>query len=165
LGDELFVFEDVVGDAPGIHGGVVEELEPVVRALFEAELPGPGAKGVLVARRREDFALELAPVFSFPWKALAEGDKLVCMKTNGDAVALEKFLRPMARGLSIELARAIVNLAADEETQSRYDLLAEKNSEGQITPAEREELESLVRVNTLLGVLKVEAQAVLDKAA
>ncbi|MEW6156321.1 MAG: hypothetical protein AB1813_02755 [Verrucomicrobiota bacterium] len=86
------------------------------------------------------------------------------MKTNGDTVALEKFLRPMARGLSTELARAIVNLTADEETQSRYDLLAEKNTEGRLTAAEREELESLVRVNTLLGVLKVEAKAVLAKA-
>jgi hypothetical protein len=87
------------------------------------------------------------------------------MRTNGDTVALEKFLRPMARGLSTELARAIVNLTADEETQTRYDALAEKNTEGKITPAEREELESFVRVNTLLGILKVEAQAVLAKAA
>ena len=84
---------------------------------------------------------------------------------NGDTVALEKFLRPMARELSMELARAIVNLTADEEIQARYDLLTEKNTEGQLTPAEREELESLVRVNTLLGVLKVEAKAVLAKAA
>lgn len=87
------------------------------------------------------------------------------MKTDGDTVALEKFLRPMARRLSKELARAIVNLSADEETQARYDALAERNTEGQLTPAEREELESLVRVNTLLGVLKVEAKAVLAKAA
>lgn len=87
------------------------------------------------------------------------------MKTNGDTVALEKFLRPLARGLSTELARAIVNLTADEEIQSRYDWLAEKNTDGQLTAAEREELESLVRVNTLLGVLKVEAKAVLAKAA
>ena len=71
----------------------------------------------------------------------------------------------MARGLSTELARAIVNLTADEETQARYDSLAVKNTEGQLTPAEREELESLVRVNTLLGALKVEAKAVLAKAA
>lgn len=87
------------------------------------------------------------------------------MKTNGDTVALEKFLRPLARGLSTELARAIVNLTADEEIQSRYDWLAEKNTDGQLTAAEREELESLVRVNTLLGALKVEAKAVLAKAA
>lgn len=85
------------------------------------------------------------------------------MKSNGDNVALERFLRPMARGLSNELARAIVNLAADEETQSRFDILADKNTEGKLLPEEREELESLVRANTLLSILKVEAQAVLAK--
>lgn len=87
------------------------------------------------------------------------------MKTNGDTAALEKFLRPMARGLCNELARAIVNLTADEETQARYDSLAEKNTEGQLTPAERDELASLVRDNTLLGVLKLEAKSVLAKTA
>ena len=79
--------------------------------------------------------------------------------------AAEKLLRPITRNLTPELARALVNLTADEETQTRYDSLAGKNTEGQITAAEREELESLVRVNTLLGVLKTEAQAVLAKAA
>ena len=84
---------------------------------------------------------------------------------NGDTVALKKFLRPMARGLSTELARALVNLIADEETQARYDLLADRRTEAQLTPAEQEELESLVRVNTLLGILKAEARAVLATAA
>jgi len=87
------------------------------------------------------------------------------MKTNGDAAAAERLLRPMTRNLTADLARALVNLSADEETQTRYDLLAEKNTEGQLNAAEREELESLVRVNTLLGVLKAEAHAVLAKAA
>lgn len=87
------------------------------------------------------------------------------MKTHGDTVTLEKFLRPLARGLSTELARALVNLTADEETQARYDALAGKRTGGQLTPAELEELESFVRINTFLGVLKVEAQAVLAKAA
>src|SRR5215212_4768527 len=62
LGHELFVFEDVIGDAPGIDGGVVEEFEPVVRALLEAELLRPGAQGFLIARWREHLALDLAPV-------------------------------------------------------------------------------------------------------
>ena len=82
------------------------------------------------------------------------------MKTHSDTVTLEKFLRPLARGLSTELARALVHLTADEETQARYDALAEKRTEGQLTPSELEELESLVRVNTLLDVLKVEARAI-----
>jgi len=87
------------------------------------------------------------------------------MKTYGDTATLEKFLRPLARRLSPKLARALVHLTADEEMQARYDALAGKRTEGQLTPAEREELESLVRVNTFLGVLKVEVQAVLAKAA
>src|SRR6185436_8974601 len=53
---------DVIGDAPGIHGGVVEESEPVLRTLLQAELLRPGAKCVFIARRRQDFAFELAPV-------------------------------------------------------------------------------------------------------
>lgn len=74
-------------------------------------------------------------------------------------------MRLLARGLSTELAHALVHLIADEETQARYDALAGKRTEGQLTAAELQELESLVRVNTFLGVLKVEAQAVLAKAA
>lgn len=86
------------------------------------------------------------------------------MKPHGDTVTLEKFLRPLARGLSLDLARALVHLTADEETQTRYDALAEKRTEGHLTPAELEELESFVRVNTFLGVLKIEARVVLTAA-
>ena len=52
----------MVGDAPGVHGGVVEEFVPVVRVGFEAELLGPLAKGFVVARRRRDFAFDFTPV-------------------------------------------------------------------------------------------------------
>ena len=59
---EFFVFEHIVGDAPGVHGGVVEEFVPVIRAGLETELLGPFAEGVLVAWWREDLPLDLAPV-------------------------------------------------------------------------------------------------------
>ena len=83
------------------------------------------------------------------------------MKTSDTATALEKLLRPLSKGLSIELARALVNLRADSETQNQYDELAEKRTEGSLTPMELEELESIVRANTLLTLLKVEARSVL----
>jgi hypothetical protein len=83
------------------------------------------------------------------------------MKTDGDTLALERLLRPLSRGLTTELARALVDLAADEETQARYDALAGKRTEDSLTPLEEEELESLVRANTLLGILKAEARFVL----
>jgi hypothetical protein len=86
------------------------------------------------------------------------------MNTASDTTALERLLRPLPRGLTAELARALVSLQADAETQVRYETLAAKNTEGMLTPAEQEELEAIVRANTVLGLLKVEARLVLAHA-
>jgi DNA-binding YbaB/EbfC family protein len=53
----------------------------------------------------------------------------------------------------------------DEEVQTRYEELAEKNTEGSLNSEEREELVSLVRANSILSVLKGEARAVLQPEA
>ncbi len=86
------------------------------------------------------------------------------MKSDGETMALERLLRPLPSRLTAELARALVNLRADEPTRARYDELAEKRSEGRLDATEQEELEAMVRANTLLGFLKAEAQAVLLRA-
>jgi hypothetical protein len=86
------------------------------------------------------------------------------MDTAAETTALERLLRPLPRRLTAELARALVDLHADEETQNRYDELAGRRTEGTLTPAELDELEAIVRANTLLGLLKAEAQAVLAHA-
>jgi len=86
------------------------------------------------------------------------------MGNSTEASALERLLRPLSRKLTVELARALVNVQADTETQERYDQLAEKRTEGQLTSEEQAELESMVRANTLLGVLKAEAHALLAQA-
>ena len=83
------------------------------------------------------------------------------MANGASTSALERLLRPLSRELTADLARALVNLQADTETQARYDELADKRSAGQITADEQGELESIVRANTLLGVLKAEARAFL----
>lgn len=59
---EFFVFEDMVGDTAGIHGGIFEELEPVIGVRLEAKLSRPGTKGLFVSRWLQDFALDFAPV-------------------------------------------------------------------------------------------------------
>ena len=83
------------------------------------------------------------------------------MVAGNDFDGLERLLRPLRRELSFELANALVRLKADDEIQGRYDALADKNTAGTLTPAERTELASLVRANSILGVLKIEARAVL----
>jgi len=59
---EFLVLQNVVGDAPGIHGGIIEEPVPVVRAALEAEVFRPIAQGGVVLGRRRNLALNLAPV-------------------------------------------------------------------------------------------------------
>ena len=68
----------------------------------------------------------------------------------------------MSHSLTTELAHALVNVTADPEVQSRYEILADKRTQGSLTNLEEEELESLVRGNTLLGLLKAEALSVLS---
>ena len=64
-------------------------------------------------------------------------------------------------GLTTELARAVSDLSADEDTQSRYRELSDKRK---LTPAEQEELEAIIRGNVLVGLLKAEARSTLSNA-
>ncbi len=85
------------------------------------------------------------------------------MANANDLSSLARLLRPLRRELSAELANALLRLKPDEEVQARYDELAGKNTEGTLTPKERDELESLVRANSFLSLLKAEARAFLQQ--
>lgn len=79
-----------------------------------------------------------------------------------DRSAFEQLLRPLRRGLNAELAALLLRMQADEEVQARYEDLAERNTEGQLSSAEQNELAAIVRANSLLTVLKAEARAFLQ---
>ncbi len=85
------------------------------------------------------------------------------MANVNDVNSLERLLRPLRRELSAELADALLCLKADTEVQARYDELAGKNTEGVLSTEERAELESLVRANSILSLLKAEARAFLQQ--
>ena len=78
--------------------------------------------------------------------------------------SLERLLRPLRRRLNKELAEILLSIQADDGVQTRYNDLADRNTEGQLSQAERDELALIVRVNTLLTVLKVEARVFLRHA-
>ena len=83
------------------------------------------------------------------------------MANANDFASLERLLRPLSRELSTELARALVRLEADVEVQARYEQLADKNTAGALAADERLELESLVRANSILTLLKAQARVFL----
>jgi len=84
------------------------------------------------------------------------------MSDMTDKSSLEQLLRPLRRGLNAELAALLLRMQADDEVQARYEDLAERNAEGQLSPAEKDELALMVRANALLSVLKAEARAFLQ---
>ena len=85
------------------------------------------------------------------------------MANAKDTNSLECLLRPLRRELSAELAGALLRLKADPEVQARYDELAGRNTEGVLSAEEQAELESLVRANSVLSLLKAEAHAFLQQ--
>jgi CRISPR/Cas system-associated endonuclease Cas1 len=85
------------------------------------------------------------------------------MANRNDLISLQRLLRPLRRELRTELADALLRLKADAQVQARYEQLADKHTEGALTPMQQAELESLVRANSLLTLLKAEARAFLRR--
>jgi len=79
-----------------------------------------------------------------------------------DKSSLEQLPRPLRRGLNAELAALLLRMQADEEVQAHYEDLADRNTEGQLSETELDELALMVRANALLTVLKAEARSVLQ---
>jgi len=75
--------------------------------------------------------------------------------------ALDRLLDPLARSLSPAAARAIVNFRADAATRAHIAELAEKCNEGQLTPHERAEYETLVRGIDFITILQSKARRLL----
>jgi hypothetical protein len=67
-------------------------------------------------------------------------------------------------GLSPALARHIVKLGFPKEDKARMHELAVKNQDGRISPQERAELDSYIRVGDLLAILQSRARKLLHKS-
>ena len=74
---------------------------------------------------------------------------------------LDRLLNPVRDVLTPEVAQAIADLRADATTQGRLDDLAERHHEGQLTPEELTEYQSLVSGINLISVLQAKARSVL----
>jgi hypothetical protein len=75
--------------------------------------------------------------------------------------ALDRILAPVGRCLTPEVARALVRLRADDEMHARLEELADKSTEGTLSPAERDEYTAYVSALDFLAVLQAKARAVL----
>jgi hypothetical protein len=84
----------------------------------------------------------------------------VSVTAAADQAALDRLLDPIRDCLTPEVARRIVALRADPETQARLDRYADASAAGTITPAEREDYAALVTAGNLIAVLQAKARTV-----
>jgi hypothetical protein len=81
------------------------------------------------------------------------------------APSFDRLLSRLSHTLTPEAARILADLRADDKTQARYDLLADKNTAGTLTAAERDELEGLVYASSMIAVMQAKARGVLRKTS
>jgi hypothetical protein len=78
-----------------------------------------------------------------------------------ETLTIDRLLDPVSRCLTPEVARRLVELRADPDLQERVDTLADKCTEGQLTPVEREEYETYVRASRFIALLQAKARKLL----
>ena len=69
---------------------------------------------------------------------------------------------PIGKVLTPDAARAILAVRADDETQSRIDELADRSTDGSLSPEERAEYLEYVSLFNLLALLQSKAHSVLQ---
>ena len=85
------------------------------------------------------------------------------METHAQAgYFLDRILDPLAASLNDEAARSLQELRIDPEIQARVATLAERATEGELTPEERDEYLSYVKASDLLAIFKLKAKQHLE---
>ena len=75
--------------------------------------------------------------------------------------AFERVLAAVGQCLDRQSAEALLRLRTDKEMQGRIEELADKSTEGTLTPEEREEYEALIRVGNFVAILQARARRLL----
>ena len=82
---------------------------------------------------------------------------------NQHTAVLTRFLESLGRCLTPEVAKEFVNVRADLSVQGRIEELADKNTEGALTPEERDEYETYVRAIEFIAVLQAKARTIMAR--
>ena len=83
------------------------------------------------------------------------------MSQTQETLAMDRLLDAVTRCLTPEVARRLVGLRADPELQQWVDTLADRCTEGQLTPEEREEYETYVRTSRFIAILQAKGRKLL----
>lgn len=84
------------------------------------------------------------------------------MKGAKTPPTLERLISPLGDCLTPESARRLLALRADPTFQARVDDLADRHSEGLLTPEEQAEYGKYVSYSTFVAILKSKARQLLS---
>ena len=76
---------------------------------------------------------------------------------------LDRLLDPVSKCLSPEGARRLIDLQAEPAVQERVDELADKCTEGTLTPDEAREYDTYLNASTFIGILQAKASRILER--
>src|ERR1700694_4924706 len=76
------------------------------------------------------------------------------MPADSAQIALERVLAAVGQRLDRQSAEPLLRLRADTEMQGRIEELADKCTEGRLTPEERDEYEAMIRVGNFVAILQ-----------
>ncbi len=76
---------------------------------------------------------------------------------------LDRILDPLTECLTPEVAKKIADLEADVGTQARFDELADKANEGQLSDEERNEYDKFREAFHFLTIVQAKARSLLDR--
>jgi hypothetical protein len=83
------------------------------------------------------------------------------MSQATETTHLQRILDPVSRCLTPEVARQLVGLRAEPEIIERLETLAERSTEGELTPEERAEYETYVWALDFIVVLQAQDRTTL----
>jgi hypothetical protein len=86
---------------------------------------------------------------------------LVIMPADSAQTALERVLAAVGQCLDRQSAESLLRLRGDTEMQGRIEELADKCTEGRLTPEERDEYEAMIRVGNFVAILQAKARRLL----
>jgi hypothetical protein len=85
------------------------------------------------------------------------------MPADSAQTALERVLAAVGQCLDRQSAESLLRLRADTEMQQRIEELADKCTEGRLTPEERDEYEAMIRVGNFVAILQAKARRLLTE--
>ena len=84
------------------------------------------------------------------------------MAAHFDTLTFERGIDPILRFLTVEPARALVAFRGYDALSQRIEELARRNTEGELSEAERSEFEGYVRANKFIAILQAKARKLLS---